>query len=124
MIRYPAWEYWKRRREFAQTATDILRTVGLDHRLKHRPCELSGGEMQRAAIARALVGRPEVLLADEPTGNLDARTGREIMELLGRLNDEERLTIIMVTHDDAVAQRAERIVRLSEGRIQTLPEAA
>ncbi len=124
MIRYPAWEYWKRRREFTQTATDILRTVGLDHRLKHRPCELSGGEMQRAAIARALVGRPEVLLADEPTGNLDARTGREIMELLGRLNDEERLTIIMVTHDDAVAQRAERIVRLNEGRIHTLEEAA
>ncbi len=80
--------------------------------------------MQRAAIARALVAQPEILLADEPTGNLDATTGGEIMALLTRLNDQENLTIIMVTHDDAVAHQADRIVRLSEGRTQVLEEAA
>jgi ABC-type lipoprotein export system ATPase subunit len=80
--------------------------------------------MQRAAIARALAGRPTVLLADEPTGNLDSRTGQEIMSVLHKLNESDRLTIIMVTHDDAIAAQAQRIVRLSEGRIQSLEEAA
>jgi lipoprotein-releasing system ATP-binding protein len=98
--------------------------VGLSHRLKHRPSELSGGEMQRAAIARALVGRPEILLADEPTGNLDAYTSREITTLLQKLNDDQQLTIMLVTHDEAVARLGHRIVRLSEGRCQTLGEAA
>ena len=124
MIRYSAWEYWKKRKELTANAADILKKVGLDHRLQHRPSELSGGEMQRAAIARALVGRPEVLLADEPTGNLDVQTGREIMSLLTKLNADERLTIVMVTHDDAIARRAQRIVRLREGRLQALEEAA
>lgn len=124
MIRYSAWDYWKQRREFHEQATAIAREVGLDHRLKHRPAELSGGEMQRAAIARALIGRPRVLLADEPTGNLDSRTGGDIMNLLHRLNEEQGLTIVMVTHDDNIAAQAERIVRLSEGRIQALNEAA
>jgi len=124
MIRYSAWEYWKRRRELTDQAKEIIHKVGLGHRLTHKPSEISGGEMQRAAIARALVGKPHVLLADEPTGNLDARTGGEIMEVLARLNGDERLTIIMVTHDEAVARQAQRIVRLSEGRIQALDEAA
>jgi lipoprotein-releasing system ATP-binding protein len=124
MIRHSAWEYWKRRKEFAETAKAIIQKVGLDHRLKHRPSELSGGEMQRAAIARALIGQPEVLLADEPTGNLDAVTGREIMNLMTRLNEEQGLTIIMVTHDETIARQANRIVRLTEGRIQGLEEAA
>jgi lipoprotein-releasing system ATP-binding protein len=124
MIRYSAWEYWKRRKQLASQAKEIIDKVGLGHRLTHKPSEISGGEMQRAAIARALVGKPHVLLADEPTGNLDSRTGGEIMDVLARLNADERLTIIMVTHDEAVARQAQRIVRLSEGRIQALDEAA
>jgi lipoprotein-releasing system ATP-binding protein len=80
--------------------------------------------MQRAAIARALMGNPEVLLADEPTGNLDASTGGEIMELLTALNAQNELTIIMVTHDEAIAQRAHRVVRLAEGRLEAWGEAA
>lgn len=124
MIRYSAWEYWKRRAEFRDRAMEITKQVGLDHRLRHRPAELSGGEMQRAAIARALIGNPSVLLADEPTGNLDTHTGGEIMTLLHKLNEEHQLTIVMVTHDDKIAQQAQRIVRLSEGRIQSLNEAA
>ena len=124
MIRYSAWEYWKRRVEFRDKAKAIAKQVGLDHRLSHRPSELSGGEMQRAAIARALIGEPSVLLADEPTGNLDSQTGGEIMNLLHQLNEEKKLTIVMVTHDEKIAQQAQRIVRLSEGRIQSLNEAA
>ncbi len=124
MIRYSAWEYWKRRKDLTADAMEIVRKVGLEHRIKHRPTELSGGEMQRAAIARALVGKPRVLLADEPTGNLDSRTGGEIMDVLSRLNQDDQLTIIMVTHDDRLAAQAQRIVRLSEGRIQAHDEAA
>ena len=124
MIRYSAWEYWKRRKDLTADAMDIICKVGLEHRIKHRPTELSGGEMQRAAIARALVGKPRVLLADEPTGNLDSRTGGEIMDVLARLNHDDELTIIMVTHDDRLAAQAQRIVRLSEGRIQAHDEAA
>jgi ABC-type phosphate/phosphonate transport system ATPase subunit len=99
-------------------------SVGLAHRLTHKPSELSGGEMQRAAIARALMANPEVLLADEPTGNLDAETGAEIMELLRSLNGRNDLTIIMVTHDESIAQQAHRIVRLAEGRLEAWVEAA
>ncbi|WP_437191481.1 ABC transporter ATP-binding protein [Planctomicrobium sp. SH527] len=124
MIRHSVFQYWKNRKELREKGLEIIEKVGLSHRLKHRPSELSGGEMQRAAIARALVGRPSVLLADEPTGNLDSRTGQEIMTLLHKLNTDDRLTIIMVTHDDAIANQAQRIVRLSEGRIQALGEAA
>jgi lipoprotein-releasing system ATP-binding protein len=124
MIRYSAWEFWKRRREFRERASEIIHLVGLEHRFKHKPSEMSGGEMQRAAIARALVARPEILLADEPTGNLDSRTGHEITELLARLNDREQLTILMVTHDDSIARQAHRIVRLKEGQIEAVAAAA
>ncbi|MEZ6068122.1 MAG: ABC transporter ATP-binding protein [Planctomycetaceae bacterium] len=124
MIRHSAWDYWKQRYDFRDQAMQMIETVGLGHRLKHRPSELSGGEMQRAAIARSLVGRPEILLADEPTGNLDAYTSREITDLLKKLNDEQQLTIILVTHDESVARLGHRIVRLSEGRCQFLEEAA
>ncbi|HUG92507.1 MAG TPA: ABC transporter ATP-binding protein [Planctomycetaceae bacterium] len=123
MIRRSLLGFWRNRREYRDQAHEIIRRVGLEHRLNHRPSELSGGEMQRTAIARALVARPQILLADEPTGNLDAATGQEIMSLLAALNGHEGLTIIMVTHDDAVARQAHRIVRLSEGRIEELPAA-
>ena len=106
------------RRKYRGAATRLLELVGLGHRLKHRPRELSGGEMQRAAIARALIAGPDLLLADEPTGNLDQATGREILELLTALNRQQKLTIVMVTHDPAIAQRADRVVRLLDGRIE------
>ncbi len=99
-------------------AREIMDKVGLSDRAKHRPRELSGGERQRAAIARALVNRPTLLLADEPTGNLDAATGREILAVLEQLNAEGQ-TIIMVTHDPDIAARAGRIVYLVNGQVQT-----
>jgi lipoprotein-releasing system ATP-binding protein len=98
-------------------ASEMLDMVGLGHRTKHKPRELSGGEMQRTAIARALVSRPQVLLADEPTGNLDVHTGEEIMEILRRLNREQNLTIVMVTHDTQIAAEADRTITLVDGRI-------
>ena len=110
--------YWRRRREYEQLATQMLELVGLGHRMKHRPRELSGGEMQRAAIARSLVNDPELLLADEPTGNLDNASGREILDLLVSLNKRQDLTIVMVTHDQAIADLADRVVRLTNGRVE------
>lgn len=118
MIREGVFGYWRKRRENVARATRLLEMVGLGHRLAHRPRELSGGEMQRAAIARALIAEPEILLADEPTGNLDRQTGREILALLRTLNDEHRLTIVMVTHDLAIASQADRTVRLVEGLVE------
>ena len=124
MIRHSFFRYWARRREFQDRAKEMINRVGLGHRLTHKPSELSGGEMQRAAIARALVAQPEILLADEPTGNLDAKTGREIIDLIARLNENDRLTIIMVTHDKSIAAEAHRTVKLCEGRIESLTDAA
>lgn len=118
MIRHGAGEFLSKRKTLRAAATDILARVGLSHRLSHKPHELSGGEMQRTAIARALVGRPRILLADEPTGNLDVSTGQEIIDVLSQLNREDGLTIIMVTHDQAIAARADRRVRLLDGRIE------
>jgi lipoprotein-releasing system ATP-binding protein len=117
MIDESVFGYWRRRREYKERAKEILELVGLGHRLKHKPRELSGGEMQRTAIARALVARPHVLLADEPTGNLDKHTGEEIMEILRRLNREQNLTIVMVTHDSQIAAEADRTVTLVDGRV-------
>jgi lipoprotein-releasing system ATP-binding protein len=122
MIRHSLLQFFSKRREIREAAMDIINQVGLSHRLKHRPSELSGGEMQRGAIARALIGRPEILLADEPTGNLDAETGGEIMDLLNRLNQDSQLTIVMVTHDDAIAAKAHRMVRLVSGQMQTVAQ--
>ncbi|MEP0841837.1 MAG: ABC transporter ATP-binding protein [Phycisphaerae bacterium] len=107
-----------RRGELRRHARDLLERLGLAERLKHRPSELSGGERQRVAIARALANRPPVLLADEPTGNLDAATGKEILSVLKTLNQEGQ-TIVMVTHDPQVAAAAHRIVSLVDGRIVT-----
>jgi len=98
-------------------ALEALRKVGLSGREKHTPSELSGGEQQRAAIARAIASRPDVLLADEPTGNLDTSRSREIMELLTSLNREEGITIIMVTHEHDMAGYADRIIQFVDGRI-------
>jgi lipoprotein-releasing system ATP-binding protein len=109
--------YLRRRKAHVERAKQLLEMVGLTHRLTHRPRELSGGEMQRAAIARALAAEPAVLLADEPTGNLDSATGEEILRILRTLNDEQNLTIVMVTHDRAIAAQADRTLRLAGGRM-------
>jgi putative ABC transport system ATP-binding protein len=105
------------RREQHQRAADLLAKVGLGDRLLHRPNELSGGERQRVAIARALANRPRVLLADEPTGNLDSQAQARILDLFHRLHAETGVTLIMVTHDPAVARTAQRAVYISDGRV-------
>jgi len=96
---------------------EVIDTVGLRDRLRHRPSELSGGQQQRVAVARALVGRPEIVFADEPTGNLDSRSGAEILELLRRSVDQHRQTVVMVTHDPVAAAYTDRVVFLSDGRV-------
>ena len=118
MIRHGLWGYLKNRRTYRQRAAELLDLVGLSHRLRHKPRELSGGEMQRTAIARALLCRPKLLLADEPTGNLDRQSGEEVLGLLRRLNAEQGLSIIMVTHDPHIAAQADRTVCLVEGRVE------
>ncbi len=95
---------------------EILEKVGLKNRMNHKPSELSGGERQRVAIARALVNDPEIILADEPTGNLDSKTGKEIMQLLINLNKEGK-TLIVITHDNSIAKLAKRVIKLKDGRI-------
>jgi len=117
MIRYGVLNYWRKKAVHIARAKELLDLVGLGHRLTHKPRELSGGEMQRAAIARALVAQPKLLLADEPTGNLDQKTGGEILSLLKKLNRDQGLTIVMVTHDQAIARQADHVVRLVEGKV-------
>src|SRR5688500_16898364 len=101
-----------------QRATELLKRVGLGQRLDHRPRELSGGEQQRVAIARALVNDPEVIIADEPTGNLDSHTGGEILNLLAEIRAEKNTTLLIATHDPNVAERAPRVVHLVDGMIE------
>jgi putative ABC transport system ATP-binding protein len=113
------------RRERKRRAAELLEKVGLAHRAKHRPSELSGGEQQRVAVARALANGPRLLLADEPTGNLDSRTSREIVSLLADLNRSRKLTVIMVTHEESLVREfAHDVMRLSDGRIVALESAA
>jgi len=109
-------EWMSRRGELRKRAHELLERFGLGHRFRHRPAELSGGERQRVAIARALMRNPQVLLADEPTGNLDARTGEQILDMIAEQH-RAGLTIVMVTHDQWIAARADRIVHLADGRV-------
>ena len=104
-------------RERRERVEQVLERLGMSHRIHHLPTQLSGGQSQRVAIARAIVGAPQIVLADEPTGNLDSRMGAEVMSLLHRLNDEDGTTIIMVTHNEAQARETDRIVRFFDGRI-------
>ena len=102
--------------ERKRLAQEVLEKVGLSHRMRHFPTQLSGGQCQRVAIARAIIGNPEIILADEPTGNLDSRMGAEVMELLHRLNKEDGRTIVMVTHNEEQAKQTSRTIRFFDGR--------
>lgn len=104
-------------RERKERVEKVLERLEMSHRIKHLPAQLSGGQCQRVAIARAIVGNPDIVLADEPTGNLDSKMGAEVMELLHRLNKEDCTTIVMVTHNEAQARETDRIVRFFDGRI-------
>ncbi len=103
-------------KERTRLAEEVLRRVGLGHRMRHMPTQLSGGQCQRVAIARAIIGNPEIILADEPTGNLDSKMGAEVMELLHQLNKEDGRTIVMVTHNEKQAELTSRTVRFFDGR--------
>ena len=102
--------------ERSKRVREVLERVGLSHRMRHMPSQLSGGQCQRVAIARAIVGNPEIMLADEPTGNLDSKMGAEVMELLHSLNKEDGRTIMMVTHNEQQAKQTDRIIRFFDGR--------
>ena len=121
MISHGLFSYLRNRRLVVQRAKDLIDMVGLSHRMKHRPRELSGGEMQRTAIARALIANPSLLLADEPTGNLDHESGQIILRILRQLNQDHGLTIVMVTHDESIAQQCDSVVRLKDGKVERLP---
>jgi putative ABC transport system ATP-binding protein len=105
------------KKEMFERAKMAAESVGLSHRLDHYPNELSGGEQQRVAIARALINEPEVIFADEPTGNLDTETGRKMIDLLKSLNKEKGLTIVMVTHDDGLAKEADKLIKIKDGMV-------
>jgi len=110
--------------ESSEKAKATLKLVGLEARMSHRPSELSGGEQQRVAIARALINNPKMVLADEPTGNLDTKTGWEIVQLMKKLNEEKGQTFVVVTHDPYIAEAADRIIHLKDGLIEGIKEAS
>lgn len=117
MIGQSVWRYFSHRKEARQRAEKMLDRVGLLHRAQHKPTEMSGGEMQRAAIARALMNEPSVLLADEPTGNLDTESGQDVLKLLKDLNRDEGLTILMITHDSSIADGADVCHCMQDGTL-------
>lgn len=117
MILHGRLGYRRHRSDTIERARVLLERFGLGHRLKHRPMELSGGERQRVAIARALINEPSLLLADEPTGNLDLKTGESILEAMIEYREKAGLTMVMVTHDERIAKRADRVIRLTDGRV-------
>ncbi|KPK38060.1 MAG: hypothetical protein AMJ78_10590 [Omnitrophica WOR_2 bacterium SM23_29] len=106
-------------RDIRERGIEILTAVGLNERLHHRPNQLSGGEQQRVAIARALVNDPEILLCDEPTGNLDSETGKQVLDLLWNLNRKQNLTLIIVTHENEIAKVAEKVLYIKDGRVMS-----
>ncbi|MGA2489061.1 MAG: ABC transporter ATP-binding protein [Anaerolineales bacterium] len=110
--------YANRADEGKGRAEEALRAVGLENRMKHRPAELSGGEQQRVAVARALVNEPAILLADEPTGNLDSKVGQEIIDLLLKLNHDRNTTLLVITHDPRIASQTQRIIRIRDGLVE------
>jgi len=110
-------------RETSERAKEMLKLVGLEARMNHRPSELSGGEQQRVAMARALINNPKIVLADEPTGNLDTKTGWEIVQLMKKLNEEKGQTFVVVTHDPQIAETADRLIHLKDGLIEGIKEA-
>ena len=118
MIQHSWFGYGRRKRELTDRAVTVLTQLGMNHRLKQSPNRLSGGERQRVAIARALMNNPRVLFADEPTGNLDAETGRQIMGVLERLHEAHGQTIVMVTHDRTLARRADRVLVMKDGKLE------
>jgi lipoprotein-releasing system ATP-binding protein len=118
MIQFSWRRFLGQRRQLRQQATEVLKTLGMEHRLRHRPGQLSGGERQRVAIARALMNNPRVLFADEPTGNLDVETGKQIMGVLEKLHQEQGQTIVMVTHDRSLARRADRVLVMKDGKLE------
>ena len=107
-----------KRKERIERATEVLKRVKLDDRMDHKPNELSGGQCQRVAIARALINNPSIILADEPTGNLDSKTSYEIMEILGRIHNDGN-TVVLVTHEEDISEYAQRIIRLKDGLVET-----
>ena len=122
-VQVPMFELGMRASERRKRASDLLGLVGLRERERNRPAQLSGGERQRVAIARALANEPEILLADEPTGSLDSEAGESVLDLLERLREERETTLVLVTHDQAVATRADRLVRMLDGRVDTTTRA-
>ena len=110
-------------KEALSRTEEMLKFVGLEARVNHKPYELSGGEQQRVAIARALINNPKIVLADEPTGNLDTKTGWEIVQLMRKLNEERKQTFVIVTHDPHIAETADRIIHLKDGLIEGIKEA-
>jgi len=114
----PAWIQGNNNKQIEEEAKQILKEVGLETRIFHRPGELSGGEQQRVAMARALILNPQLVLADEPTGNLDTQTSKSVFSLLRRIQHEKGITLVMVTHNESLAKQADRIVKIVDGKIE------